>query len=112
MNVGLLIVLFFASVPFLFEFETLGSDPRGTLSLSAVLRLRHFRSQRWAWGFAILFTVLVFLAAAPTASGKSYTAGNRVLFVVALSQIGLWVFAYIRVRRARTALKAREQDAA
>jgi hypothetical protein len=112
MNVGFLIVLLFASIPFLFEFEMLGANPMTKLSFAEVLRLRNFRGQRWAWGFGILLIMITLLAAAPSASGKSYSVGIGMLLVVALSQLCIWVLVYVRVRRARAAPRDCRRDAA
>ena len=111
MDIGFLALCFFGAIPFLHEFETLGTEEEEWPSFIAVIQLRRFRRQRWAWGFGILFLLLVLVAIAPSASGKPHPAALPLVLKVLAVQGALWAFVFQRVRRARSKRGTNERNA-
>lgn len=107
MSVGFLLLLNISTIPFLFELEQIRAAATRP-SVAAILRLKAFRSTRWAWGFAVLWLLFLALALAPTSSGKSYPASWGHIFGVALIQFALWGLAIWRTNQPES---AREKDA-
>lgn len=101
MDVGFLLLMNMSVVPFLHEFEALGSA--GNASLSKVLSLRHFRQARWSWGFGFLWLLFLALTLAPTRSGKRYEASLGLIGTVLAIQVFLWGYAVYRIKLAKKA---------
>lgn len=98
MDVGFLLLLNISTVPFLHEFEQLGSA--GKASLTKVLSLHHFRRARWSWAFGFLWLLFLALTLAPTRSGKRYDASLGLIATVLGIQVLLWGYAIYRIRLA------------
>jgi hypothetical protein len=101
MDVGFLPLLNISTVPFLYEFEQLGSS--GNSSGASLLSLRHFRRARWSWGFGLLWLLFLALTLAPTASGARHEAGLGLIATALAIQVCLWGFAIRKVKTARGA---------
>lgn len=99
MDVGLLLLLNISSIPFVYEFESIGRSEGAPLSLRSVLRLQQFRHTRWAWGFAVLWLLFLALTLAPTRSGASHPAPITLVLLVLAIQVALWLLALVRVRQ-------------
>jgi|GEM_PF-1970982 len=100
MDIGLLVLLNISTVPFVSEFEHITCEHKQKAKLVAVLALRNFRKQRWAWGFGVLWMLFLALALAPSASGKTFPVTPGALASVVLLQISVWGYAAYRAKRA------------
>jgi hypothetical protein len=97
----MLVMLFWSSIPFLAEYEHIGTKTSSPLSVGGVAQLSWFRQQRWARWFAALWLVFSAIALAPTASGKNHAVNWGMVTTIACVQGFLWAGVYAKIRKAR-----------
>ena len=101
MFVSLLVMLFWSSIPFLAEYEHIGTKTNLPLSVGGVAQLRWFRQQRWARWFAVLCLLFAAIALAPVASGNNHAITWGMVTTIVCAQGFLWAGVYAKVRKAR-----------
>jgi hypothetical protein len=99
MDVGLLLLINFISVPFLYEAEALGVDSKEFPKIAELLRLRVTRSERWFFGYCIFLFIFSLVVIAPSASGRSHDVGVFLFFLIFLIQAFLWAFVVFRINK-------------
>ena len=100
-------MLFVATAPFLYEFESLGSEPDTPIRFVSVVRLERFRRERWVWAFALMFFMIAIIFLAPLVTGRSDRASRGMLLSVVGVQVALWSYAYALVVWSRRRRKRR-----
>ena len=94
-------MLFWSSIPFLAEYERIGTTTDLPLSIGGIARLRWFRQQRWARWFAVLWLLFAAVALTSAISGKDHAITWGMVASVLFAQIVLWATVYAKIRRAR-----------
>lgn len=99
MDVGMLILLNFLTIPFICELEILGSRLKAVPTFFELIRLRAVRSSRWVWGYLVILTLFAILTIAPSASGRSYEASGWFILFVVILQFALWGGVFFKILR-------------
>lgn len=97
MDIGTLILLHFAAIPFIYEFDLIARMQGAMPRFFQVIALSNFRRQRWAIGFSALWLLLLALALSASAQ---HPANLRVFASVFLVQAACWGHAIYRAKRA------------
>lgn len=90
MTTGLLIVIYFLTIPFLCEAEELSKNRSKYLRFADFLKLKHFFSQRWSIGYFILLFLIFAIAFAPSKAGVRHEASWSLIGSVILIQAIFW----------------------
>lgn len=103
MEIGHLIALHILTIPFLQEFESIGREQKKILRIAQVLKLAHFRRQKWAWGYALLLSLVLALVFAPTS--RPHPVNLVALATSLIAQALLWGYSTYKIisKRARGA---------
>jgi dolichyl-phosphate-mannose--protein O-mannosyl transferase len=101
MFVSLLVMLFWSSIPFLAEYEHIGTKTSLPITVGGVAQLRWFRQQRWGRWFAVLWLLVAAMALAPAASGKNHAVTWGMVATIVCAQGFLWAGVYAKIRKAR-----------
>lgn len=95
MPVAIFILLNFAVIPFINEFETIVSMQKRYPTIWEVLCLRQTRTQRWMIGFIVMLVLLFGIAAL---AGSSHI-GALGVSVALTFQAAVWAYAVFRAKR-------------
>lgn len=98
MNLGILLILNFASVPFIFEAETLGVKLKTFPPLSNILKLKNVLKTRWIKLYGLFIIIMAIILMTPSRSGKSYSSGYVQLSIIILFQAVFWIFVICKIR--------------
>ena len=90
MDAGLLLLLNFLSVPFIYEAEEITRRSKSIPSLWSILKAQHALKSRWLKIYGIFLILFLALVCAPSASGKFYAASNGLIFLVIIFQSVVW----------------------
>lgn len=99
MDVGLLILLNLLTAPIFFEIEELGNQQKRFPRFLEILKFQKTRGSRWIKLFIVLVFLLFIISIAPTASGKTYSAGFGLILTVVLIQIVAWMLLVARIKK-------------
>ncbi|WP_058085848.1 hypothetical protein [Aquabacterium parvum] len=103
MDIGTFILLHFATIPLIHEFDHIACKQGSMPRFSQVVALSNFRRQRWAISFGILWLLLLALT---ISSSEAHPVNLRVFALAFLVQAACWGHAIYRARR-----KAKNEEA-
>lgn len=101
MSPGLLIFLFFLSVPFLFEAEELGRPTGKFPKLLDLITLRNARKASWFKWFLILLVIWIALLFFSAKSNKNYEGIIPLTLIVLGVQGVLWIFVFCKIKSSK-----------
>jgi hypothetical protein len=90
MTPGILIIMYFLAIPFMFEMDVLSRRTGGYPKFWDVLKLKSCFSSRWIYSYAILVLLFVSIELAPSASGKDHRVSAGMVAVVLGVQGVIW----------------------
>ena len=97
MDTGTFVLLHFATIPLIHEFDHITRKQGAMPRFTQVVALSNFRRQRWAISFVILWLLLLALA---LTSSRQHPVNLRVFASVFLVQAACWGHAIYRAKRA------------
>lgn len=96
MDVGLLLLINFLTIPFWSEVEHCRKQASGKVRVSEVLWLRNFMKQRWKWFYLVFLLLFATVLLGPSASGKAYYASWELLAGIFVMHMGLFFYLFRR----------------
>lgn len=90
MPLGLLIVIYIITIPFLSEAEKNGIINKGRVNWMDVIKLKIFLTERWRYAYFVFLALFAALFLGPTENGEVYHASFFNVLVIMCTQSVLW----------------------